>query len=684
MSHARWISAASTTTGGGASLAPGSTGVRFYTDRAALVEVFPVNAWIATIGDELTTPIDVNALKNGTLDLSNLPVTVEFSVPVDINSVRVLGNPVFSVPAKPFSWGWWESTASVVLGYGPVIKEVSGSIVYYDIWGLGLAVDFPIIVNFNAPTLAQSLPYLVVTGESVTGGVPGLPFTYQWYSWNGSSWVSIAGAATMDMPQLWSGGAFNGGTTNYLQSGGLAIIGNQFKLVASQITPSGTITGEKIWSITGNLLYINPATVYGIVNTPSTIYPSIGGGDGTYVSSWTASGASPSSGTSLNPTVTWSTTGTKTVSQTITSAGQTITVNHTVYVGTPPITATITATPTTGTINQNFTFAVSNVAGGASPGSYTYNWSGPDGITETGTSVSKIFSSEGTKTVTCVITSGGFSNTFTVNAIVTLPAITGSIIANPTTGNIGDNITYSVSGISGGSGIYTYAWSGSDSLTGTTSSVAKSYTTTGTKTATCVITSGSVSLTLNTSAEIGILPITGSITADPISVVLGSPINFTMNAIGGVGSFVYNWTGDESFIGTTQTVTKTFSSIGTKNVTCAVTSGGVTTNFTTQITVTALPSLTVSILPNVTRQLPNANVVFTSTVSGGTGVYTYLWTATDGLTSTLANPTFQWTTLGTKTVSLTVTSGTQNVTVSTDVIIVSSLTTNLGRLCFVG
>ena len=581
-----------------------------------------------------------------------------------------------------------------------------------------------------------------------------IPTTYQWQMYNGSVWSDMVGKTTKEFP------------TDVYQWAIPAHVGDQFRLKITQ----GTVVGY------GAVVSVNPFAVGGsisgassvIVNTPITLSSDPYGGNlVSYTYNW--AGTDGVSGTAKTMTKTFTTTGTKTITCVVTSGGLSSTFTKTITVVQPPISATIAVTPTTGDINQNFAFSISGVSGGVSPGSYTYLWSGPDGLTGTGTSVSKVFSSVGTKTVTCTITSGGSSNVFTVTATVTapaivgtitatpntlnigetttfsvtgvsggtgsytyawsgtdslsgtaasitksyttvgtktgtctitsgtqtlvlntsvtvaVPAIVGTITATPTTGNIGDSITYAVTGVSGGTGTYTYSWSGTDTLSGTSASVSKSYTTTGTKTATCTITSGSQTLVLNTSSTIGVLTTTGNIVVTPsTSVMLGNPVTFTMNAAGGTGSFTYSWSGSESISGTTNEVTKTFSSIGVKNVTCAVTSGGVTTNFTATVTITAVPALVVSIASNLVKQLPNGNIVFTSTVSGGTGIYTYSWSTTDGLTSTIANPTFAWSSLGSKTVTLTVSSGTQNVSATVNVSIVSTLTPNLGRLCFIG
>lgn len=67
---------------------------------------------------------------------------------------------------------------------------------------------------------------------------------------------------------------------------------------------------------------------------------------------------------------------------------------------------------------------------------------------------------------------------------------TGSCSVSPSTAGIGDSVTWTAAA-SGGNGTYTYSWSGTDGLTGTGATVAKTYSTAGTKTASVTITSDS-------------------------------------------------------------------------------------------------------------------------------------------------------------------------------------------------
>ena len=72
------------------------------------------------------------------------------------------------------------------------------------------------------------------------------------------------------------------------------------------------------------------------------------------------------------------------------------------------ITASCSVSPASGTVGTIFTWSVSVLG----TGSYTYSWSGTDGLSGTGTSVQKSYSTSGTKTGSVAVTSGGNLQTF--------------------------------------------------------------------------------------------------------------------------------------------------------------------------------------------------------------------------------------------------------------------------------
>ncbi len=63
-------------------------------------------------------------------------------------------------------------------------------------------------------------------------------------------------------------------------------------------------------------------------------------------------------------------------------------------------------------------------------------------------------------------------------------------------------------------------------------------------------------------------------TVSPSTTTTGQNVTWTANATGGTGTYTYSWSGDDGLSGTSQSVTKSYSSYGTKHGQVTVTSGG--------------------------------------------------------------------------------------------------------------
>jgi hypothetical protein len=329
-------------------------------------------------------------------------------------------------------------------------------------------------------------------------------------------------------------------------------------------------------------------------------------------------------------------------------------------------------------------------------GHYTYLWTGDDGLSGFSSSVSKIYNFSGTKTATLRITSDGQSITRNCHVHISQevpppPAtLNGSCTASPTNAQVGDSIFFSASGVTGGTGSYTYSWTGTDNLSGTGSSISKTYNTIGTKTATLHITSGTQTITRNCSTYISQTPpvynqLGGSCYATQSSGYVGDTINFYAQPYGGNGSYTYSWTGTEGLSGHSQNVSQSYSSAGTKTATVTISSDGqsITRTCSTAINEQYVPpyippyvppyyppvypptysNLNASCVANQTSAYVGDNVTWSATgVTGGSGNYTYSWSGTDGLYGNNYSAYQTYNNAGTKFAYLTVYSNGQSIT----------------------
>jgi hypothetical protein len=187
-----------------------------------------------------------------------------------------------------------------------------------------------------------------------------------------------------------------------------------------------------------------PNTSYAAVGSTVTWSASASGGTGYYNYTW--SGTDSIYGYTQSLSATYSSAGVKTASVTVSSNGQTITQGCTsainignyqnqTYVYTPPTYTTPTrvvtsnnnnnglnvacyADPQTASINQPVSWAV-EVTGGQ--GQYKYTWSGTDGLTGSGSSLIKYYTTSGEKSAVVSVTSAdGLSSTHACSNTVTI------------------------------------------------------------------------------------------------------------------------------------------------------------------------------------------------------------------------------------------------------------------------
>ena len=262
---------------------------------------------------------------------------------------------------------------------------------------------------------------------------------------------------------------------------------------------------------------------------------SVYGASGAYSYSWSGTDGLVGAGPSISKA--YYTSGSKSATLTVTSDGQTKSVSCsgavTVYGNNnnyyPPVYPPYNPPPTTYyplqvscTPNVTYTNVGNAVTWSASVyggsynnyyGNYSYSWSGSDGIYGYGQSITSTYNTPGYKTATVTVTGNGqtvtqtcsnsvnvsgynygygygyqnsyYTNTYTnTNTLINTNnnGLNIGCYSDPNNASINQPITWTVE-VTGGVGPYTYSWSGTDGISGSSETLIKYYSTSGEKNA---------------------------------------------------------------------------------------------------------------------------------------------------------------------------------------------------------
>jgi len=329
------------------------------------------------------------------------------------------------------------------------------------------------------------------------------------------------------------------------------------------------------------------------------------------------------------------------------------------YVSVNPLTATMTASPTSGLapLTVNFTGSAS---GGTSP--YSYSWNFGDDQFSTTQNPSHTYSAAGTYTATVTVTdsqSATNSQPLAISVTAAPSPLVANASASPSSGQAPLVVNFTGSA-SGGTAPYTYRWTFGEGGSSTTQSPSHTYSTIGNFTAILTVTdslstTNSKSLTISVTAAPSQLTATAS--ANPTSGLAPLTVNFTGSATGGTAPYTYSWIFGDGSSSTTQNPSHTYSTAG--NFTAALTvtdSNSATNSIPIAITVTSVPSqLIATASANPTSGLAPLTVNYTGTATGGDLPYSYSWNFGDGTSSTVQNPSHTYSVVGNYTATLTVT-----------------------------
>lgn len=279
------------------------------------------------------------------------------------------------------------------------------------------------------------------------------------------------------------------------------------------------------------------------------------------------------------------------------------------------------------------------------------------------------------------------SNSVTTKVIDTNCGTTLSLScdATPTSGKIGDTFTF-IANPSGGTGTYSYSWTGTDSLSGNTKQVNKSYSSSGSKNGTVTVTSGTDVLTRTCVVTVVDKPVIVPPVLLPYCEASTPKVRVTWNHAdrGNDGYNVdidndNNWSngGWSMFVPSGTTVLDTnggFANFGGTSGTLNLEPNKTyqlrvyykyTGDYTSAVSFTTTScgggggqfTLSCDVAPTLAGI--NETVNWKALPSGGTGTYSYSWTGSDGLSGSSANVSKAYQSEGQKSGTVTVTSGTE-------------------------
>ncbi|QQS27663.1 MAG: gliding motility-associated C-terminal domain-containing protein [Sphingobacteriales bacterium] len=400
---------------------------------------------------------------------------------------------------------------------------------------------------------------------SVSGGT--VPFTYSWNTGAISEDINGLEAGNYDVTVTDANGCTNGLSIEIIESSALIL----------SLIPTDASCGVSNGAVTS----------------------SVSGGTGTYTYLW-STGA-------VDTDITGLSLGTYTVTV---SDGAGCTASDSVTIDViGGLTLTLTSTDAScGNANGA---VISSVSGGT--GTYTYLWS--NGAIDT--DLTGLGSGSYTVTVTdsAGCTSSASATVGDTGAI--------SLTLTPTDANCGDANGAVSSSVSGGTGTFTYLWSNGAIDTDLTGLGSGTYTVT--------VTDG-LGCTASASATVGD---TGalSLTLTPTDANCGDANGAVTSSVsGGTGTYTYQWSNGA--------VDADITGLGSGGYTVTVTDGlGCTTSATVSVGDTGGLTLNLSASD---ASCGDANGAVTSSVSGGTGTYTYLWSngAIDADISGLSSGTY--------------------------------------------
>ena len=235
---------------------------------------------------------------------------------------------------------------------------------------------------------------------------------------------------------------------------------------------------------------------------------------------------------------------------------------------------------------------------------------------------------------------------------------------------------------SGGSGQYSYSWSGTDNQTGSNSTLSASYATSGVKHMQVVVTAGGVG-SLVTCPDVSVTeqPLVAACSLIAQHDPAGVKVTWNVSTGGGSGATTISWSGTDNLYGTVNSVDKTYITGGSKYAVATVVSGDQTRSVTCGVTFPDLTYIPSDFTGSCRPVVSGMSVDWSSAVSGAGATYTYQWSGSDGFSSNASAASMTYSMPGSKLSTVNISSSAIGLSFECDAIIADQLTTTSS--CFI-
>lgn len=565
---------------------------------------------------------------NGCTDTATSTVSVTSLINVNLNpsSVTLLTGDTLSIISTvtggtaPYTYSWVgpngfisndpnvnivNTTASNTGTYTLAVTDSNGC---YGVSSAEVIVQSTIIVTVTPSSDVICADNVISLDSTVTGGSGN--YSYSWSGPNGfsstASDVYISNATTLNS-------------------------GNYVLTVTDLVTSDYGVASSSVMVLPEIDITLMSAQNSICTGGTISISSSVSGGDGNYTYNWAGPNEFSSSAQSIsisNATTLYSGNYTLTVTDSTGCTSQQ-TINITVY---PDLTLSIS--PSQSIICQGSTIVLNSIVSGGS-GSYGYNWTGPNSFISSDSNITIYNASilnSGTYILTVTDLLAGCSIIASA-AVLVLEGINLTVIPLQSTVCSGGSINI-ITEVSGGSGNYSYSWTGPNDFTSNLPNININNVTSLNSGLYRVQVNDSSGCTADASVNVEVTSsLTVLINPSQLTVCSDDTINLTAQVSGGSGNYTYSWTGPNAFISSDSSISipnATVANTGVYQV--VVTDSSIGCTSTTSASVFVNPDIDVSISPSLISTCPGSSVTITAVISGGSGIYNYNWIYPDGST----------------------------------------------------